>query len=174
MTHREPWYKRILKEKKKEIIFSTIFAVLLALAISFWHYFTGASFEWHSISPVEAPSLLPRLFYSALVYVTLGRLLFNTRFYKSLYSSFFRGVKGGYRDYIKTKKVIWWGLILAMYFVIIPIVVKILNFVISFFYNIFNFVLYLFPPLAISALVFGIGYLFLNHCKLLQSAKNLL
>jgi hypothetical protein len=152
------WYKKILKEKKKEIITSAAFAVVFALAISLWHYFTGKSFEWQSISPVEAPGLLPRLFYSALVYVSLGAILYAAGFYKFLYS-LYRGTRGGWRAYNDMKGLIWWVLILGMYFVIIPVVVDLLNAVISFGYNIFNLILYVFPPLGISLIVFGIGYI---------------
>jgi hypothetical protein len=173
MQHRETWYKRILTEKKKGIISSAIFAVMLAVAVSLWHYFSGASFEWHSISPVEAPSLLPRLFYSALVFVTLGAFLYAVGFYKFLYS-FFRGVTGGYRDYKTMKAYIWGLLILAMYFVIIPVVVNVLNAVISFFYNVFNFILYLFPPVGISAVLFGMGYFIIKkiNVKYRRIQKN--
>ena len=151
------WYKKVLTEKKKEIISSAAFAVVFALAISLWHYFTGKGFEWQSISPVEAPGLLPRLFYSALVYGTLGAFIFATGFYKFLYS-LYRGTRGGWRRYNKMKDKIWWGLILIMYFVIIPFVVDVLNAIISFFFNIYNLILYLFPPLGISLVVFGGGY----------------
>lgn len=157
MAHRETWYKRILTEKKKEIITSTTFALVFALSVALWHYFTGKVFEWQSISPVEEPDLLPRLFYSALVFVTLGAGLYAMGFYKSLYS-LYRGTRGGYRAYKEMKGVIWVALILSMYFVIIPVVVDILNAVISFSYNISILVLYLFPPFGISAVVFIIGY----------------
>ncbi len=162
MAHRETWYKRILTKKKKEIISSAVFAVLFALSIALWHYFTGRVFEWQSISPVSEPDLLPRLFYSALVYVTLGAVLYATGFYKSLYS-LYRGTRGGYRAYKEMKGVIWLALILGMYFVIIPVVVDILNVVISFFYNIALLVLYVFPPLGISAIVFAAGYFVIKN-----------
>lgn len=157
MAHRETWYKRILTEKKKEIIASTTFALVFALSVALWHYFTGKVFEWQSISPVEEPDLLPRLFYSALVFVTLGAGLYAMGFYKFLYS-LYRGSRGGYRAYKEMKGAIWVVLILSMYFVIIPVVVDILNAVISFSYNISVLVLYLFPPFGISAIIFAIGY----------------
>lgn len=164
MAHRETWYKRILTEKKKEIISSAIFAVLFALTIALWHYFTGKVFEWQSISPVDEPDLLPRLFYSALVYVTLGAVLYAMGFYEFLYSAY-RGTRGGYRAYKEMKGAIWVVLVLGMYFVIIPVVVNILNAVASFFYNITILVLYLFPALGISGIVFAIGYAMAKNYK---------
>ncbi len=131
------WYRNVLKTKWKEVTFSAAFAVVFALAVLLWHFFTEKGFEWQSINPVEAPGLLPRLFYSALVYVTLGAFLFATGFYKFLYS-LYRGTRGGWRKYNEMKDLIWWGLILGMYFVIIPFIVDVLNTIISFFYNIFN------------------------------------
>jgi len=158
------WHKKVLKEKKKEIISSAAFAAIFALTVLLWHYFTGKSFEWQSINPVEAPGLLPRLFYSALVYATLGAAIFSTGFYKLLYS-LYRGTRGGWRKYNKMKDRIWWGLILGMYFVIIPFVVNVLNAIISFFYNIFNLILYLFPQLGVSLIVFSISYIIFKMAK---------
>lgn len=158
MTHKVTWYKKILKEKQREIILSTI---IFTFTLTLWHFFTGKSFQWQSINPVETPDLLPRLFYSALVYVTLGAFLYSIGFYKFLYS-LYRGTQGGWRAYNRMKGRIWLLLILGMYFVIVPVVVDILNATISFFYNVFNLVLYLFPALGISTIVFFSGYLILK------------
>lgn len=155
------WYKKVLKEKQVEIILSTILAMVFAFTLTLWHLITGKSFAWQSISPVEAPDLLPRLLYSALVYVTLGAFLYSLGFYKFLYS-LYRGVRGGWRAYNRMKGGIWLLLILGMYFVIIPVVVDILNATISFFYNILCLALYLFPALGISAILFFVGYLLLK------------
>jgi hypothetical protein len=40
------WYKKALKENKKEIVSSTAFAVIFALAILLWHFVFGKSFQW--------------------------------------------------------------------------------------------------------------------------------
>lgn len=157
MVHRQPWYERALNEKRVEIVRSALFFLIFTVSISFWYFFSGQSFEWTPISPIEAPSFPYRLLYSALVFVTLGASLYYLGFYKWLYS-FFRGVRGGYRDYKELKRLIWTSLIMLMFFVIVPMVVKILNSVISFFYNVYVLILYVFPSLAISALIFGAGY----------------
>ncbi len=153
MENRKPWYKRIIVEKKKEIISSFLFVVMFSVIVSAWGYFSGKSFEWQSISPIEQPDLVPRLFYSALVYVTLGSLLYSLGFYKFLYS-LYRGTRGGWRKYKDTKAIIWWSLILGMYFIIIPFVVDGLNAVISVCFNLFNLILYLCPPFVITVFVF--------------------
>ena len=151
------------REKERGTL-RAVFAVLFALTVALWHYFTGKVFEWQSISPVDEPDLLPRLFYSALVYVTLGAVLYAMGFYKFLYS-LYRGTRGGYRAYKEMKGAIWVVLIWGMYFVIIPVVVNILNAVALFFYNITILILYLFPALGISGIVFAIGYVVAKNYK---------
>lgn len=148
------WYKKVLKENKKEIASSAAFAIVFALAILLWHFAFGKSFQWETISPIDAPSIFSRALYSALVFVTFGAFLYWIKFYQLLYHlisdrQLYRGIKG----------LIWGFLILAMYFWVVPTVVEILNAIISFFYNILNLILYLFPPLGISLIVFSIGYI---------------
>jgi hypothetical protein len=152
------WYEKVLKKNKKEIIAATTFSLVFALMCLLRHFFTGQSFHWETISPVEAPGLMPRLFYSALVYITLGAFLLYAGFYKFLYS-LFRGTRGGYGAYKDTKGLIWRVLILVMYFIIIPAVVKILNSVISFAYNVLNLTLYLSPSFGISLVITTALYL---------------
>ncbi len=166
------WYERTLKKNKKEIILSAVFVFALALITTFWHYFTGKTFEWQSITPIEEPDLLPRLFYSALVYVTLGWFLFHKlKFWKFLYEPYRGGGRHAYREYEKLKAGIWGLLILLMYFVIVPFVVDILNTIISFFFNLYVLLLYLAPPLAISLVVCGLGlFIYKKHNALEKSA----
>ena len=148
------WYKKVLKENKKEIASTTAFAVVFALAILLWYFALGKSFQWETISPVEEPSLFNRVLYSALVFITLGAFLYWVKFYQLLYHiisdrQLYRGIKG----------LIWGFLILVMYFWVVPAVVEILNAIISFFYNILNLILYLFPPLGVSLIVSSVGYI---------------
>lgn len=159
---RARWYVRVIREKRKEIVISSTLTLTLALCTALWHYITGVTFHWESISPIEAPSFLVRAFYSALVFVTLGAGLYNLGFYKFLYS-LHRRTRNGYRDYKEAKRVIWVLLIFLMFFVIVPAVVSILNAIISFFYNVFVLLLYIAPPLGISLLIVGAGYYVLKR-----------
>jgi len=152
------WYKKVLKENKKEIVSSTAFAVVFALAILLWLFVFGKSFQWEAISPISAPTFFNRLFYSALVFLTFGAFLYWVRFYQFLYQFIVKGL-GDRQLYRGIKGIIWGSLILAMYFWVVPKVVELLNSVISFFYNILNLILYLFPPLGISLIIFSIGYI---------------
>lgn len=158
------WYKKVLTEKRQEIIRSAIISVIIAFVFSLWYFVSGKSFEWQSINPIEAPGLLPRLFYSALVYITLGSFLYAVGFYKFLYS-LYRGMRGGWKAYNDTKDFIWWVLILGMYFVIIPFVVDVLNAIISFFYNIAILFLYLSPIFGVLLISFAISYIIFIRYK---------
>lgn len=115
---------------------------------------------------------MPRLFYSALVYVTLGWFLFHKlKFWKFLYEPYRGGGRRAYREYEKLKAAIWGFLILLMYFVIVPFVVDILNTIISFFFNLYVLLLYLAPPLAISLMICGFGlFIYKKHNALKRSA----
>ena len=53
MAHKEAWYNRILKEKRREIVVSACIVVVFALTVSLWRYFIGTSFEWQSIEPID-------------------------------------------------------------------------------------------------------------------------
>ncbi|MDD5032694.1 MAG: hypothetical protein PHC85_01040 [Candidatus Pacebacteria bacterium] len=159
------WYKKVIAKNKKEIASSAAFAVVFALAILLWHFWLGKTFQWATINPIEAPSFFNRVLYSALVFVTFGAFLYWVRFYQFLYHLIVRGL-GDRQLYRGIKGLIWGFLILIMYFWVVPKVVELLNAIISFLYNILNLVLYLFPPLGASLIVFSIGYiLFQNHTK---------
>jgi len=153
------WREKILKKHRKEIVLSAAFVLAFSLATALWHYFTGKSFEWQSISPIEQPGLLPRLFYSALVFAVPGWFLYHKlKFWKFLYAPYRGGGKRAYREYEKLKAAVWGLLILLMYFVIVPFVVDILNAIISFFFNLYVLLLYVLPALALSLLVCWVGF----------------
>jgi len=166
------WHEKILKKHRKEIVLSAVFALVLALTIALWHYFTGKSFEWQDINPIDEPGLVPRLFYSALVYVTLGWFLFHKlKFWKFLYAPYRGGGRRDYREYQKLKAGVWGLLILLMYFVIVPFVVDLLNAVISFFFNLYVLLLYLLPSLAITLLIGSAGlFIYKKHHALKRSS----
>ena len=143
------WYERTLRKYKKELISGAIFSVVLSLALLLWVYLSGYSFEWREISPIDPPSLFSRIVYSALTYVTLGAILYNLLFYKFLYH-----IAGDYRSFVELKRIVWVGLMALMFFVIVPKTVDMLNAIISFGFNIFNLLLYLFPPFGVSLILF--------------------
>ena len=152
------WHKNTLTKYGKEIKQSAIVSFVLSLAFLLYTYSIGNTFAWQEISPIEQPGLVPRLFYSALVFAGPGWFLYHKlKFWKFLYEPYRGGGRGAYREYQKLKNAFWGLLILLMYFVIVPFVVNILNTIISFFYNIFNFILYLSPALGIFLILTALG-----------------
>lgn len=142
------WYKKSIVNYLKENWTSLLFVLIFPFILLLWNYLTGKNFVWHNISPLDTPDW-QRYLYSALTFVSLGLLLYKIRFYQLLYFIFVT-ILGDFRSYKEIKGIIWVGLMLLMYFKIVPWFVSVLNVVISFFYNIFGFVLYSIPPLGIT------------------------
>lgn len=161
------WHKNILTKYKKEIISSALLAVIFSLVFLLWHYALGYKFEWTSISPIEAPGLFVRIFYSALVYVTFGFVLYTIGFYKLL-AVIFGEILGDWHSYRAIKSIIWTALILLTYW-LVQKVVDLINSTLSFFYNVLNFILYLSPPIGISLIIFAIGYLLFKKYAIQRS-----
>lgn len=142
------WYRKSILNYIKENWIFFLFAIILPFIFLFWNYLTGKNFVWHNISPLDTPDW-QRYLYSALTFVSLGLLLYKIRFYQLLYFIFVT-VLGDWRSYKEIKGIIWVGLMFLMYFKIVPWFVSVLNIIVSFFYNIFGFVLYSAPSLVIT------------------------
>jgi len=152
------WYKKVLAEKKKEIITSAIISIVITLAFSVWYFITSKGFEWKEINPISQPSLLNRYFYSAFVFTTIGAFLYYVvKLWKGLYFVFVRTL-GNRELYKLIKWLLWTSLIFLTCFYIMPAIVEVLNTVISFFYNTAILLLYLVPPVGIFLLAFLSGY----------------
>lgn len=149
------WYQKTLKKYGKEILTGAIFSIICALAFLLWIYGMGKTFTWTEINPIEQPSLFVRLLYSALTFVTLGRLLYVIGFYKALYQ-----ILGDWRSFKEAKAIIWVLLMGAMFFVIVPTVVDILNGILSIGYNLPALILYAFPPVGVSLILFAFYFYF--------------
>lgn len=108
----------------------------------------GKTFAWTDISPIDPPSIFVRIFYSALTFVTLGAFLYKIKFYQGLYR-----VLGDWRSFKEAKAIIWVLLMGTMFFVIVPLVVDILNGILSIGYNLIALVLYAFPPVGVSVIL---------------------
>ena len=149
------WYKHaIIKTLKKEVrSLKLILVIIFPLTSLFWYKYAGKPFEWEWIDPIAAPPYV-RLFYSALVFITLGFLLYLIKFYQVLYIIFVK-VLGDFRSYKGAKSFICFGLIALMYFKIVPWFVDVLNIIISIGYNLLKLIVYFSPVIGIS-LVLGI------------------
>jgi len=151
--YRTYWHKEAIIKNIKETLSSAFFYLVFLLIVLIWSLFIGKSFQWQSISPIEEPSLWHRAFYSALVFVTFGAFLYWIKFYRLLHSIFVK-LLGDWKLYNGIKRAIWALLILAMYFYVVPLIVDILNAIISCLYNLLGLFLYLFPPFGIVLIIF--------------------
>ena len=149
------WHTKVLKEHKKEITYSTIFSFVISLVYLVWSCAQGSVFVWQSISPIEQPSILVRVFYSALAFAVPGYLLYIAGFYKFLHNVIVRGLRD-WQLYRGIKAIIWIGLMFLMYEVF-GVIVTIMNAVLSFFYNIFKLVLYISPGIGIFLILTIVG-----------------
>ena len=165
------WYKKVIEKNKKEIVSSAAFGFIFVLIILLWHFAFGNSFEWTAISPISAPSIFIRIFYSALVYVTFGYVLYVIGFYKLL-AVIFGEILGDWHTYRAIKSIIWTALILLTYWLVQKIV-DLINSTLSFFYNVLNFLLYLAPPLGVSLILFVIGYIFFKRYADRKSVRRI-
>lgn len=147
MSWHEDRITRFFRSYKKEIIVSC----LVILILTIYHIFSDKSFIWRDYKPLSEPTLTLRIL-SAFVFSSFGWILYQLRFYYILYIvivGIFRN-KPLYRD---LKKVIWYGLMFIMGFVVAPWIVDLLNSFLSFFYNIFLLIIYVFPPYGLPLII---------------------
>ncbi len=151
------WYKKALVKNSKEIVSSGTTYVILALVFLLWLFVLGIKFQWQPISPLSAPSIFVRVFYSAFTFCTLGLLLYVLKFYKVLHDIVVKTF-GMWELYNLIKAVLWLFLMYISYAYLVPWLFNILNGGISVLFNIANLVLYALPPVGI-ALILSIIYL---------------
>ena len=154
------WYKKALLKNAKEIISSGATYTILALVFLLWHFALGFKFQWQSISPLSAPSIFVRVFYSAFTFCTIGLLLYVIKFYKVLHDIVVKAF-GMWELYNFIKAVLWAFLMYISYAYLVPWLFNVLNASISILLNIANLVLYALPPVGI-ALILSIIYLLSN------------
>lgn len=141
------WHKNTLLKYKKEITQSAALSFVSALVFAVYLWHLGNTFAWQSISPIEQPNIFARIFYSALAFILPGAFLYEVGYYKILHDVIVKGF-GLWGLYNLIKAVTWIALMALMYFVF-GLTVDVLNTLASFFYNIFNFILYLSPTLGL-------------------------
>lgn len=145
------WHKNTLLKYKKEITQSAVASLALSLFLLVYIWQLGNTFIWQPISPIEQPNIFARIFYSALAFILPGAFLYEVGYYKILHDVIVKGF-GLWGLYNLIKAVTWIALMALMYFVF-GLTVDVLNALASFFYNIFNFILYLFPTLGVFLLL---------------------
>lgn len=159
------WYKKVLIEQKSDLIRSIIVSLIVTIIFSIWNINSKDPFIWQKIEPISQPSILARALYSAFVFVTLGSFLYYViKLWKIVY---FVCVKiiGSLVLYKHIKSLIWASLILITYFYIFPTIVNILNTIISTFYNILMFSIYISPIFGIFVISIVIFKLLIFYTK---------
>lgn len=151
------WYNKVLLRNAKEILSSGSTYVILALVLLLWNFALGIKFQWQSISPLSAPSIFVRSFYSAFVFCTLGLFLYVIKFYKFLHDIVVKAF-GMWELYNLIKAVLWLFLMWISYAYLVPWLFDVLNGGISILFNVANLVLYALPPVGIT-LILSIIYL---------------
>lgn len=153
------WYKKALLKNSKEIISSAATYVILALVFLLWHFALGFKFNWQQVSPLEAPDIFVRSFYSAFTFCTLGFVLYEMNFYKVLHDIVVKAF-GMWEIYNLIKALLWLFLMYISYAYLVPWLFDILNTGASVLFNIANFVLYALPPIGITLILSMIYFLF--------------
>jgi hypothetical protein len=159
-TQSNNWHKKVLLKNTKEIVNSGTTYAILAFVLLLWHFALGIKFEWQTISPLSAPSIFVRVFYSAFTFCTIGLFLYVIKFYKVLHDIVVKAF-GMWEFYNFIKAVLWAFLMYISYAYLVPWLFNVLNASISILFNIANLVLYALPPVGI-ALILSIIYLLSN------------
>lgn len=131
-----------------------------------WQINSSNTYEWKKIEPISAPDIFQRTFYSALTFITLGAFLYFIRFYQALHFIIVE-IIGSWSLYNGVKSLIWLLLMLTVYS-FFPIIVDVINNIISFFYNIYSFIVFINHPLGITlciATVYLLFQIYFEHKK---------
>lgn len=159
--NKNKWYWReISKNFKKSFLSVSLYILFLAL-LAAWKFLIGQDFVWQSISPMPEPNIFIRILYSAITFISLGAILYSLGFYKALHNVCVK-ILGDWQLYKGIKKIVWIFLMALMFFYIVPFIVFILNSIISFFFNILIFILYLFPPFGFAVLIYFTSLMIYN------------
>jgi hypothetical protein len=146
------WYKKVLKENKKEMISGAVTTIVFSLILILWTFLSGKSFTWIPIEPIDAPSILKRYFYSAFTFSTIGAILYASGFYLLL-RMIVVDIFGSWFLYNLIKLIVWTSLMYISYQYLVPFTVSVLNHICSFFFNLFHLALYLSPSLGITIIL---------------------
>lgn len=150
--HIKEFKKFILKNKRE--FFISMFIMLLTIT---WYFFTDNSFNIKTYEPISDPIFTLRML-SGLTFLSLGNLLFRTRFYQ-----FFNYLLDK-KTFNELKALVWHILMFVVGFIILPFIIDVANYILSFLLNIFNFILWFFPLIGIPLLVF-LGLKFLKKIR---------
>lgn len=156
------WHMIAISEGYKKMFVSGAIACCFFVVLGTWMFATGKTFTWQSI---EVLSPLPpwAKLWSGLTFSTTGFMLFHLGFYKTLYNMI-----PFYPLYSLVKAIIWLFLTLLTYW-FFDFVFRAVNVACSFFYNVWQMVMFVAPALGItvgiSLLVVLLWYVIKNRNK---------
>ncbi|KND50555.1 MAG: hypothetical protein AB198_01775 [Parcubacteria bacterium C7867-003] len=161
------WYKNVLTKYSNEIKQSAVFSFVLSLIYLLYKYYLGNNiFVWQEVNPIEQPDIFVYYFYSAFTFITIGAFLYHVvKLWKIIYYICVR-MFGSIELYKFVKWLVWIGLLGITYFYIVPITINFLNGILSFFYNIYNLILYMSPSVGIFLILTTIGIYILKTIKI--------
>ena len=155
-------YKKIFQENKKEIVRSAIISLAITIGFSLWYFITGKPFEWRSIAPISQPDLLSREILSFIAFSTIGAFLYYVVRLWQILKFICKDVLNSWSLYNFVKKIVWFILLLFTQFYLVPTAVNWSNHIISFLYNMWFLILYLYPLVGILILSFSVSIFFLK------------
>lgn len=158
------WHKKVLLKNAKEIASSATTYVILAFVLLLWHFALGIKFQWQTISPLSAPSIFIRVFYSAFTFCSIGLFLYVIKFYKALHDIVVKTF-GRWKLYNFIKVSLWAFLMYISYANLVPLLFSVLNTSISILFNVANFILYALPPVGIALILSILYFLFKKKLK---------
>lgn len=145
MKNKKSWQKKAIFSNLEKIAFWSLYWFILIVVFIIIEHFFNWKFMWEEISPFEVPSLIPRLFLSALSYVWPWALLYKYKVYQMFYRSLSR------RTFIEVKSWIW-IIFSAIIYIFIESFIWFLNYCASFVFNTYVFFISIFPVIWISLL----------------------
>jgi hypothetical protein len=142
----------MLEEYKK----STFLVLVFILILLIYRWISNNPYSWQEYNLISEPSLSIRLL-SWLAFIWPWKVLYDLQFYRILYFIFVTILNNRwlYRD---LKKIIWYWLMFAIWFIIIPWFIDILNQVVSFLINIVLYLNLIIPVLGVIWFTFLIIY----------------
>lgn len=152
------WKKDILIKYKKEIIQSAIISFIISLFFLIYTHSMGSTFSWKSISPFEAPSILNKTFYTLFTFSTIGAFMYYVLKFWKILRFICVDIFNSWDLYNLAKALVWPTLVAVSYFYIVPTFINVLNKISSFFFNIFNLLLYLTPSIGVCLILFILGF----------------
>lgn len=154
------WYEKTIYEWTKEIYIKTLypFLVIAVAILANWHFWW--SFQWQEVDVLEP--IFSKAFYGGFAFISVWAVWYKLRLWQVLYNTI--GKLFWYRFYKKVKKWLW-QIFIVLWFILLYIIFQIINWLVELWYNLFNFIIYLFPIMGIPTLLLVIFLIWREYIK---------